>query len=117
MTAFRARMIENYLVRGMFGISPALGVNWGDGTGRPCGGPECLTESCRRGSGDPCGHVVLRPDIRARHPINLVEPTVVILAMVLHFFDAATAHDIVATFARAVTPGSYLVLARVSCRR
>jgi SAM-dependent methyltransferase len=49
-------------------------------------------------------------ELRARHPINLAEPTVVILAMVLHFFDAATAHDIVATFARTVTPGSYFVL-------
>lgn len=42
--------------------------------------------------------------------INLAEPTAVILAMVLHFFDAATASDVVATFARAVTPGSYIVL-------
>jgi O-methyltransferase involved in polyketide biosynthesis len=49
-------------------------------------------------------------ELRARHLINLAEPTVVILTMVLHFFDAATAHDIVATFARAVTPGSYFVL-------
>ena len=30
--------------------------------------------------------------------------------MVLHFFDAATASDIVATFARAMSPGSYIVL-------
>jgi SAM-dependent methyltransferase len=49
-------------------------------------------------------------ELRARHLINLAEPTAVILAMVLHFFDATTAHDIVATFARAVTPGSYFVL-------
>jgi hypothetical protein len=49
-------------------------------------------------------------DLRARHLINLAEPTVVILAMVLHFFDAATARDIVATFACAVAPGSYFVL-------
>ena len=49
-------------------------------------------------------------DLRARHLINLAEPTAVILAMVLHFFDAAIAHDIVASFARAVTPGSYFVL-------
>ena len=48
--------------------------------------------------------------VRAQRPINLAEPTAVILAMVLHFFDAATASDIVATFARAVSPGSYLVL-------
>ncbi len=49
-------------------------------------------------------------DLRARHLINLAEPTAVILAMVLHFFDAAIAHNIVASFARAVTPGSYFVL-------
>ena len=49
-------------------------------------------------------------DVRAQRLINLAEPTAVILAMVLHFFDAATASDIVATFARAVTPGSYIVL-------
>jgi SAM-dependent methyltransferase len=47
---------------------------------------------------------------RRRDPINLAEPTAVILAMVLHFFDAATARGIVAAFARAVTPSSYLVL-------
>jgi SAM-dependent methyltransferase len=49
-------------------------------------------------------------DLRAQHLINPAEPTVVILAMVLHFFDAAAAHHIVATLARAVTPGSYFVL-------
>ena len=49
-------------------------------------------------------------DVRAQRLINLAEPTAVILAMVLHFFDAATASDIVATFARAVSPASYLVL-------
>jgi len=49
-------------------------------------------------------------DVRAQRLINLAEPTAVILAMVLHFFDAVTASDIVAAFARAVTPGSYIVL-------
>jgi S-adenosyl methyltransferase len=49
-------------------------------------------------------------DVRAQRLINLAEPTAVILAMVLHFFDAATASDIVAAFARAVSPGSYLIL-------
>jgi S-adenosyl methyltransferase len=48
--------------------------------------------------------------LRVRHLLDLAEPTAVILAMVLHFFDAATAHGIVATFARAVTPVSYFVL-------
>jgi hypothetical protein len=41
-------------------------------------------------------------DVRAQRLINLAEPTAVILAMVLHFFDAATASDIVAAFARSV---------------
>jgi hypothetical protein len=49
-------------------------------------------------------------DLRKRHVINLAEPTAVILAMVLHCFDAATAKFIVAAFARAATPGSYFVL-------
>jgi SAM-dependent methyltransferase len=49
-------------------------------------------------------------DVRAQGLINLAEPTAVILAMVLHFFDAATASAIVAAFARAATPGSYFVL-------
>ena len=49
-------------------------------------------------------------EVRAQRLVNLAEPTAVILAMVLHFFDAAIASDIVATFARAVAPGSYLVL-------
>jgi SAM-dependent methyltransferase len=49
-------------------------------------------------------------DIRTQRLISLAEPTAVILAMVLHFFDAATARDIVAGFARAVTPDSYIVI-------
>jgi hypothetical protein len=38
-------------------------------------------------------------EVSRAHLINLAEPMAVILAMVLHFFDAATAHDIVTTFA------------------
>jgi SAM-dependent methyltransferase len=49
-------------------------------------------------------------DLRAPHALNLVEPTAVILAMVLHFFDAATASATVAAFARAIAPGSNIVL-------
>jgi SAM-dependent methyltransferase len=49
-------------------------------------------------------------DPRLRNLINLAEPTAVILAMVLHFFDDASARQIVATFAEAVAPGSYLVI-------
>jgi len=49
-------------------------------------------------------------DVRARRLIDLDEPTAVILAMVLHFFDADTASDIVAAFARDIAPGSHVVL-------
>ena len=48
--------------------------------------------------------------VRAQRPINLADPTAVILAMVLHFFDASTVDDIVATLTRALPPGSYIVL-------
>jgi O-methyltransferase involved in polyketide biosynthesis len=37
-------------------------------------------------------------------------PTCVILACVLHFVDAETAHGIVAAFARALAPGSYVII-------
>lgn len=49
-------------------------------------------------------------ELRAQRPANLAELTVAILAMVLHFFDAETARDIVTAFARTVSPGSYFVL-------
>jgi O-methyltransferase involved in polyketide biosynthesis len=49
-------------------------------------------------------------EVRAQRLVNLAEPTAIVLAMVLHFFDAATVSEIVTTFARAVPPGSYLVL-------
>jgi SAM-dependent methyltransferase len=49
-------------------------------------------------------------DPRLRNMINLAEPTAVILAMVLHFFDDDSARRFVATFAEAVVPGSYLVI-------
>ena len=49
-------------------------------------------------------------EVRAQRLVNLAQPTAIVLAMVLHFFDAASASEIVTTFARAVTPGSYLVL-------
>ena len=49
-------------------------------------------------------------DICTQRLINLAEPTAIILAMVLHFFDAATASDIVAALTRAVPPASYIVV-------
>lgn len=48
--------------------------------------------------------------LREWHPVNLDEPVVVILAMVLHFFGAETARGIVTGLAREVPPGSYFVL-------
>jgi len=47
---------------------------------------------------------------KVRRVIDLREPVAVILAMVLHFFDAETAARIVAGYAAAVAPGSYLVI-------
>jgi hypothetical protein len=46
--------------------------------------------------------------------IDLGKPVAVILAMVLHFFDAATARTIAGMITRAIVPGSYLVIS-VGC--
>jgi hypothetical protein len=42
--------------------------------------------------------------------IDLAEPTCVIMSAVLHFADAGTARDVAAVFARAIAPGSYLII-------
>jgi O-methyltransferase involved in polyketide biosynthesis len=42
--------------------------------------------------------------------IDLTEPACVILSGVLHFTDARTAREVAAAFARAVVPGSYLII-------
>jgi hypothetical protein len=42
--------------------------------------------------------------------IKLDEPVALILAMVLHFFDAETAGEITAAFVRSIAPGSYVVI-------
>jgi S-adenosyl methyltransferase len=42
--------------------------------------------------------------------IDLDQPACVILAGVLHFVDARTARDVAADFARAIVPGSYLII-------
>jgi hypothetical protein len=42
--------------------------------------------------------------------IDLAEPACVILSAILHFADAGKARDVAATFARAVVPGSYLII-------
>jgi hypothetical protein len=42
--------------------------------------------------------------------IDLTQPACVIFSAVLHFADAMTARDVAAAFARAVVPGSYLII-------
>ena len=42
--------------------------------------------------------------------IDLAEPACVIMSGVLQFADPGTARDIAATFARALVPGSYLII-------
>jgi len=42
--------------------------------------------------------------------IDLAEPACVIMSGVLHFADAGTARDVAAAFARAIAPGSYLII-------
>jgi len=42
--------------------------------------------------------------------IDLAEPGCVILSAILHFADAGQARDVAATYARAVVPGSYLII-------
>ena len=42
--------------------------------------------------------------------IDLAEPACVILSGVLHFADAGTARDAAVAFARAIAPGSYLII-------
>jgi O-methyltransferase involved in polyketide biosynthesis len=42
--------------------------------------------------------------------IDLAKPACVILSAVLHFLDAGTARDVGAAFARALVPGSYVII-------
>jgi hypothetical protein len=42
--------------------------------------------------------------------IDLAEPVCVILSAVLHFTDAETARHVVASFGKAIVPGSYLII-------
>jgi len=42
--------------------------------------------------------------------IDLAQPACVILSGVLHFADAGTARDVAIAFARAIVPGSYLII-------
>jgi O-methyltransferase involved in polyketide biosynthesis len=49
-------------------------------------------------------------DARLAELIDLAEPASVILSAILHFADAATAREVGAAFARALVPGSYLII-------
>ena len=42
--------------------------------------------------------------------IDLAEPACVIMSAILHFADAGTARDVAAAFAKAIVPGSYLII-------
>ena len=54
------------------------------------------------------GAILADPGLRGM--ITLAEPVAVILALVLHFFDAAAARGIAATIVHAIAPGSYVVI-------
>jgi SAM-dependent methyltransferase len=58
--------------------------------------------------GDPEA-ILSHPGIR-QAGLRLDVPACVILCCVLHFLDAETAHGVVARFARALAPGSYLII-------
>lgn len=60
--------------------------------------------------GDLADPAAVLAEEKVRRVIDLGEPVAVILAMVLHFFDAETAGQIVAGYTAAVAPGSYLVI-------
>ena len=49
-------------------------------------------------------------DARLADLIDLAEPACVILSAILHFADAATAREVGAAFARAIVPGSYMII-------
>ena len=52
--------------------------------------------------------------VQATGLIGLDQPACLILAMVLHFTDAAAARDLVATYVRELAPGSYVIIT-VAC--
>lgn len=60
--------------------------------------------------GDLADPAAILRDPGVRNLIRLEEPVGLILAMVLHFFDADTARGITGTFTHAVAPGSYVVI-------
>ncbi|HEY6294868.1 MAG TPA: SAM-dependent methyltransferase [Streptosporangiaceae bacterium] len=53
---------------------------------------------------------VILADAGLTELIDLAEPACVIMSAVLHFADPGTARDVAAAFARAIAPGSYLII-------
>jgi len=49
-------------------------------------------------------------DARLTELIDLAQPACVILSAVLHFIDSGTARGVAAAFARALAPGSYVII-------
>ena len=72
------------------------------------------------GAGLPPGVIAVPGDMRdpgciladpgRRDLIDLADPVCVILSGVLHFAQAATARDVAGAFARAIVPGSYVII-------
>ena len=60
--------------------------------------------------GDMRGPERILADARLRELININEPACVILSAVLHFADAETARGVAVAFARALAPGSYVII-------
>jgi O-methyltransferase involved in polyketide biosynthesis len=60
--------------------------------------------------GDMANPEAILADESLRELIDLGEPVCVILSGVLHFANAATARDVAGAFARAIVPGSYLII-------
>jgi hypothetical protein len=60
--------------------------------------------------GDMRDPALLLADAGLTQLIDLAEPVCLILSGVLHFVDAGTARDVATAFARAVVPGSYVII-------
>ena len=94
-------------------VSPACGVAYIDIDPVAVAHADALlakskrVQAMRGDLGDPAA---ILAEEKVRHVIDPGEPVAVILAMVLHFFDAETAAQIVAGYTAAVAPGSYLVI-------
>ena len=94
-------------------VSPACGVAYVDIDPVAVAHADALlavSERVQAVRGDLADPVAILAEEKVRRVIDLGEPVAVILAMVLHFFDAETAAQIVAGYAAAVVPGSYLVI-------